>query len=116
MNTKIDKTTIFKPGDRVLARGTFGVPASPRLFKPLKDAAEEYEDYAKLVESNDEGLSKFMSGMVFLPSEGGGRYRIVEGEEYEIRVEGKYGELFHKPESKLKKQNEPKAETKAPAA
>ena len=107
MNTKIDKTTIFKLGDRVLARGTFGVPASPRLFNPLKDAAKEYEDYSKLVDSNDDGLSKFMSGMVFLPSEGGGRYRIVEGEEYEIRVEGKYGELFHKP----KKQNEPKAKT-----
>lgn len=105
---KIDKTTIFKPGERVLARGTFGVPASPRLFKPMKDAAKEYADYSKLVESEDDGLAKFMSGMVFLPSEGGGRYRIVEDEEYEIRVEGKYGELFHKP----KKKNESKAETK----
>jgi len=109
MNEKIDKTTVFKPGDKVIARGTFGVPASPRLFKPLKDAAKEYEEYAKLVKSKDDGLSKFMSNMVFLPSEGGGRYRIVEGEQYEIRVEGKYGELFHKP----KKKNEPTAETKA---
>ena len=111
MNTKIDKTTIFKPGDRVLARGTFGVPASPRLFKPLKDAANEYEDYVKLIKAKSDGLSKFMSGMVFLPSEGGGRYRIVKGEEYEIQVEGKYGELFHKP----KKKNE-SAETQAPTA
>jgi len=109
MNKKIDKTTVFNSGDRVIARGTFGVPASPRLFKPLKDAAEEYEEYAKLVKSGDDGLSKFMSNMVFLPSEGRGRYRIVEDEQYEIRVEGKYGELFHKP--KLKKQNEPTAET-----
>jgi len=114
MSDKIDKTTVFKPGDKVIARGTFGVPASPRLFKPLKDAAKEYEDYAKLVESEDDRLSKFMSNMVFLPSEGRGRYRIVEGEEYEIRVEGKYGELFHKPKSK--KQNEPTAEAKAIAA
>ena len=112
MNQKIDKTTVFKPGQKVIARGTFGVPASPRFFKPLKDAAQEYEDYTKLVESEDDGLSKFMSNMVFMPSEGGGRYRIVEGEEYEIRVEGKYGELFHKQ----KKKNEPTAETKAPAA
>ena len=97
---KIDKTTIFKPGDRVLARGTFGVPASPRLFKPMKDAAKEYEAYSKLVKFNSNDLSEFMSGMVFLPSEGGGRYRIVGGEEYEIRVEGKYGELFHKPKKK----------------
>lgn len=107
MNNKIDKTTVFNPGDRVIARGTFGVPASPKLFKPLKNAVKEYEDYAKLVKSKDEGLSKFMSNMVFLPSEGGGRYRIVEGEQYEIRVEGKFGELFHKP----KKKNEPEAKT-----
>ena len=108
---KIDKTTIFKPGERVLARGTFGVPASPRLFKPMKDAAKEYENYAKLVESKDDGLSKFMSGMVFLPSEGGGRYRIVEGEEYEIRVEGKYGELFHKPKKKNESTEKPEITT-----
>jgi len=114
MNEKIDKTTVFMPGDRVIARGTFGVPASPRLFKPLKDAAEEYEEYAKLVESEDDGLSKFMYKMVFLPSEGRGRYRIVKGEQYEIRVEGKYGELFHKP--KAKKQNEPTAETQTSTA
>jgi len=114
MNEKIDKTTVFKPGDKVIARGTFGVPASPRLFKPLKDAAKEYEDYAKLVESKDDGLSKFMSNMVFLPSEGAGRYRIVKGEQYGILVEGKYGELFHKPKSK--KQNEPTAETQAATA
>jgi len=114
MKNEIDKTTVFKSGDRVIARGTFGVPASPRLFKPLKNAAKEYEDYAKLVESKDDGLSRFMSNMVFLPSEGAGRYRIVEGQEYEIRVEGKYGELFHKPKSK--KQNEPTAETQTSAA
>ena len=115
MSDKIDKTTVFKPGEKVIARWTFGVPASPRLFKPLKDAAKEYDDYAKLVEAEDKGLSKFMSKMVFLPSEGGGRYRIVEGEQYQILVEGKYGELFHKPEPKPKKQNEPTPETKAPA-
>lgn len=113
MNAKIDKTTIYKSGDMVVARGTFGVPASPRLFKPLTDAIKEYEQYAKLVESEDEGLSEFMSNMVFLPSEGGGRYRIVEGKEYEIRVEGKYGELFHKP--KKQKGNEPTAETQTPS-
>jgi len=115
MNAKIDKTTIYKRGEAVIARGTFGVPASPRLFKPLTDAVKEYEHYAKLVNSKDDGLSKFMSNMVFLPSEGGGRYRIVKGEQYEIRVEGKYGELFHKPESKPKKKNEP-TETQASAA
>ena len=102
MKEKIDKTTIYKSGDMVVARGTFGVPASPRLFKPLTDAVKEYEQYATLVESEDEGLSKFMSNMVFLPSEGGGRYRIVDGKQYEIRVEGKYGELFHKPVTKSK--------------
>lgn len=107
MNDKIDKTTVFHPGDKVIARGTFGVPASPRLFKPLKDRGKEYEAYMDLVESNDKGLANFMSTMVFQPLEGGGRYRIVEGEQYEIRVEGKYGELFHKPESKPKKKNEP---------
>jgi len=109
MNDKIDKTTLFNPGDKVIARGTFGVPASPRLFRPMKDAAKEYEEYAELVKTvkpEDKRLSKFMSNMVFLPSEGGGRYRIVEGEQYEIRVEGKYGELFHKPQPK--KKNEPK--------
>lgn len=115
MKEEIDKTIVYMPGDKVVARGTFGVPASPRLFKPLKNAVEEYEDYTKLVKSEDEGLSKFMSNMVFLPSEGGGRYRIVEGEQYEIRVEGKYGELFHKPESKPKKKNE-STETQAPSA
>ena len=114
MNGKIDKMTIYKPGEKVIARGTFGVPASPRLFKPLKNAAEEYEEYAKLVKSGDDGLSKFMSNMVFLPSEGAGRYRIVEGQEYKIRVEGKYGELFHKPKSK--KQNEPTAEAQVTTA
>ena len=107
---KIDKETKFKPGDTVVARGTFGVPASPRLFKPLKDRAKEWEDYTNFA-PGDKGLSKFMSNMVFSPSEGGGRYRIVEGEQYQIRVEGKYGELFHKP----KKKNEP-AETQATAA
>ena len=108
MGEKIDKTTIYKSGDRVIARGTFGVPASARFFKPLKDVAKEHEDYTNLVKSKDKGLSKFMSNMVFLPSEGAGRYRIVEGAQYEVLVEGKYGELFHKP----KKQSESKAETK----
>lgn len=107
MKNEIDKTTIFKVGDRVVARGTFGVPAGPRQFKPLKDRVKEYDDYIKLVESKDKSLSRFMSNMVFLPSEGGGRYRIVEGEQYEILVEGKFGELFHKPK---KGQNEPTTE------
>lgn len=112
MSEKIDKTTIFEPGVKVIARGTFGVPASPRLFRPIKDRKEEYDDYVKLVESKDDGLSRFMSRMVFLPSEGGGRYRIVEGEQYEIFVKGKYGELFHKPKSK----NEPTTKTQTTAA
>ncbi len=113
MKNEIDKTTIFRPGDKVVARGTFGVPAGPRQFKPLKDRMKEYEDYTKLVKSKDDGLSKFMCNMVFLPSEGGSRYRIVEGEQYEILVEGKFGELFHKPK---KGKNEPTTEAQTAAS
>ena len=61
----IDKTTVYKPGDKVIARGSFGVPASPRLFKPLKDAAKEYGDYSKLVTSRDKNIHEFISKMVF---------------------------------------------------
>ena len=111
MKNEIDKTTIFRPGDKVVARGTFGVPAGPRQFKPLKDRVKEYEEYAKLVQAKDDKLSKFMSSMVFLPSEGGGRYRIVEGAEYEILVEGKFGELFHKPKKEKNESTETKATT-----
>ncbi len=98
MSDKIDKTTVFKVGQQVRARGNFGVSRG-RKFKPLRDQADEFAEYTKLKEGeNKEALAAFSAQMVYPPWEVG--FRIIEGELYEIRIEGNYGELFHPVQKK----------------
>jgi len=93
MSDKIDKMTVFKVGQQVRARGDFGFSFG-RKFKPLKDQADEFAEYKVLSAAGDKDpLAKFSSKMVYPPWERG--FRIIEGELYEIRIEGNYGELFH---------------------
>lgn len=90
----------FKVGDIVVGKGNLGIPAAIRNFKPLKDAEKEQKEYKTLHDSWDGepnvNFSKFCASMVYPPWEGGRRYRIIEGEEYEILVAGIYNELFVK--------------------
>ena len=97
-DNKIDKTTVFKVGQQVRARGNYGFSFG-RKFKPLRDQAEEFAEYTKYKEAGDSRLGEFSSKMVYPPWELGSR--IIEGELYEILVEGNYGELFH-PVPKMK--------------
>lgn len=93
MSDKIDKTTVFKVGQQVRARGDLGFPRG-RKFKPLKDQAAEFKQYTELKKAGDlERFQKFTPTMVYPPWEVG--FRIIEGELYEIMIEGNYGELFH---------------------
>ena len=98
MSDKIDKTTVFEVGQQVRARGNFGFSFG-RKFQPIRDQAEEFAEYAKYKKDGDPRLGEFSAKMVYPPWELG--FRIIEGELYEIRVEGNYGELFH-PVSKKK--------------
>ena len=91
-------SNLFEVSDIVVGKGNLGIPAATRNFKPLKDAEKEQKEYNKLQDSWDgkpnENFSKFCANMVYPPWEGGRRYRIIKGEEYEILVAGIYNELF----------------------
>ena len=95
-----EKSPLFDVGEIVIGAGNLGIPAAIRNFKPLKDAEKEQKEYNKLLDSWDGKLnvnfSKFCANMVYPPWEGGRRYRIIEGEKYEILVAGNYNELFVK--------------------
>ncbi len=98
--SKVKEPPLFAVGDVVIGAGNFGVPAAPRNFKPLKNPEKEQNEYNKRLDSWDgepnAEFSKFCGNMVYPPWEGGLRYRIIEGEEYEILVAGNYNELFVK--------------------
>ena len=100
------KAVQFEVGDIVTGKFSTGIPASPRNFQPLKDRAKEFSEYKKLevdyIESKgkDTRAGKFSIKMVYPPHERGGRYRIIEGEEYKILVAGEY--VFFNVKSKTK--------------
>lgn len=98
---------LFEVGDIVIGAGNLGVPAAVRNFKPLKDAEKEQKEYNTMLESwdgkPDAKFSKFCGNMVYPSWEGGRRYRIIEGEEYEILVAGNYNELFKESKSSTTK-------------
>lgn len=102
------KAIPFDVGDIVTGRINAGLPASPRNFHPLKDRAKEFAEYKKLedVYVNSKGKDKkagqFSIKMVFPPHERG-RYKIIQGEQYEILVAGKY--VFFNAKSKPKNQS-----------
>ena len=89
---------LFEVSDIVVGKGNLGIPAATRNFKPLKNAEKEQKEYNKMLDSwdgkPDVNFSKFCMNMVYPSWEGGGRYRIIKGEKYEILVAGNYNELF----------------------
>ena len=97
----MNKTTeqVFEVGEVVTGKGDLGIPASIKNFEPMANQEKELKQYRKLKKAKDPGLGAFYMKMVFPPSEGGRRYRIIKGAEYELLVEGKYEELVNKPKA-----------------